>query len=181
MIPTVLLFNVDADKGRRIKALCLSLKLRARSVPVEDFPQSLDALLGLARAEQGVDSPGRAGREGRERAAAALAARLGCAVLLTGEADAAAAPDGRTERIEGGSRLTPLVTGSGCMLSALCGAFAAVTDDMFAAAVAAARFWKRCSARAEALCGRRGSGSFRAALMDAACELSGLSEGRPAN
>ena len=67
------------------------------------------------------------------------------------------------------------------MLSALCGAFAVVTDDMFAAAVAAARFWKRCSARAEALCGRRGSGSFRAALMDAACELSGLSEGRPAN
>lgn len=140
-----------------------------------------EALLGLGRAEQGVDSPGRTGREGRERAAAALAARLGCAVLLTGEADAAAAPDGRLERIEGGSRLTPLVTGSGCMLSALCGAFAAVTDDMFAAAVAAARFWKRCSARAEALCGRRGSGSFRAALMDAACELSGLSEGRPAN
>ena len=52
MIPTVLLFNVDADKGRRIKALCLSLKLRARSVPVEDFPQSLDALLGLAPREE---------------------------------------------------------------------------------------------------------------------------------
>ena len=32
MIPTVLLFNVDADKGRRIKALCLSLKLRALSL-----------------------------------------------------------------------------------------------------------------------------------------------------
>ena len=52
MIPTVLLFNVDADKGRRIKALCLSLKLRARSVPVEYFPQSLDALLGLAPREE---------------------------------------------------------------------------------------------------------------------------------
>lgn len=52
MIPTVLLFNVDADKGRKIKALCLSLKLRARSVPVEDFPQSLDALLGLAPQEE---------------------------------------------------------------------------------------------------------------------------------
>ena len=52
MIPTVLLFNVDADKGRKIKALCLSLKIRARSVPVEDFPQSLDALLGLAPREE---------------------------------------------------------------------------------------------------------------------------------
>lgn len=140
-----------------------------------------EALLGRGRSEQGVDSPGRTEREVRARAASALAARLGCAVLLTGPVDAAAAPDGRLELIEGGSELAPLVTGSGCMLSALCGAFAAVTDDMFAAAVAAARFWKRCSARAEALCGRRGSGSFRAALMDAACELSGLSEGRPAN
>ena len=46
MIPTVLLFNVDADKGRKIKALCLSLKLRARSVPVEDLGQRVGARLG---------------------------------------------------------------------------------------------------------------------------------------
>ena len=127
-----------------------------------------EALLGRGRSEQGVDSPGRTEREVRARAASALAARLGCAVLLTGPVDAAAAPDGRLELIEGGSELAPLVTGSGCMLSALCGAFAAVADDMFAAAAAASRFWKRCSERAEAMCGAKGPGSFRAALMDAA-------------
>ena len=133
-----------------------------------------EALLGRGRSEQGVDSPAAADAAARAAAARALAERLGCAVLLTGEADAAAAPDGRCEAIEGGSALMPLVTGSGCMLSALCGAFAAVTDDMFAAAVAAARFWKRCSERAEALCARRGPGSFRAALMDAAAWDSGI-------
>ena len=127
-----------------------------------------EALLGRGRSEQGVDSPGRTEREVRARAASALAERLGCAVLLTGPVDAAAAPDGRLELIEGGSELAPLVTGSGCMLSALCGAFAAVTDDMFAAAAAASRFWKRCSELAEAMCGAKGPGSFRAALIDTA-------------
>ena len=70
-----------------------------------------EALLGRGRSEQGVDSPGRTEREVRARAASALAARLGCAVLLTGPVDAAAAPDGRLELIEGGSELAPLVTG----------------------------------------------------------------------
>ena len=52
MVPTVLLYNLENDKGRKIKALCLTLKLRARSVLPEDFGQPLDGVLGLApRAE----------------------------------------------------------------------------------------------------------------------------------
>lgn len=47
MIPTVLLYNLDTEKGRKIKALCLTLKLRARSVAQEDFSQPLDSVLGL--------------------------------------------------------------------------------------------------------------------------------------
>ena len=43
MIPTVLLYNLDSEKGRQIKTLCLTLKLRARSVAQEDFPQPLRA------------------------------------------------------------------------------------------------------------------------------------------
>ena len=43
MVPTVLLFNLENDKGRKIKALCLALKLRARSVPPEDFSQPIEA------------------------------------------------------------------------------------------------------------------------------------------
>ena len=69
----------------------------------------------------------------------------------------------------------PLVTGSGCMLSALCGAFAAVEDDAFAAACAASSVWKRCSELAEQLSGRRGPAApSDAALMDAACPAAQL-------
>lgn len=59
------------------------------------------------------------------------------------------------------------VTGAGCMLSVLCGAFAAVAPgDAFTAAVQAARFWKACAEQAEDHAA--GAGSFRVALFDAA-------------
>lgn len=48
MIPTVLLYNLENDKGRQIKSLCLPLKIRARSVLPEDFSQPLEAVLGEA-------------------------------------------------------------------------------------------------------------------------------------
>ena len=65
-----------------------------------------EALLGLGRGERGVDSPGRSEAEPRAAAAAALAERLGCTVLLTGAADYVS--DGtRTEAVTGGSELMP--------------------------------------------------------------------------
>lgn len=48
MTPTVLLYQLDTEKGRKIKALCLTLKIRAKTVSPEEYGQSLDALLGLA-------------------------------------------------------------------------------------------------------------------------------------
>lgn len=45
MIPTVLLYNLDSEKGRQIKTLCLTLRLRARSVAQEDFSQPLELSL----------------------------------------------------------------------------------------------------------------------------------------
>lgn len=56
MTPTVLLYNLDTEKGRKIKTLCLTLKLRARSVGPEEFSQPLDAVLGLSpRQEKGEE------------------------------------------------------------------------------------------------------------------------------
>lgn len=126
-----------------------------------------EALLDLGANEQGVDSPGRSGMDARLDAARALARRLGSTVLLSGAVDVVA-DAARCAAVYGGSDMMPLITGSGCMLSVLCGAFAAVTDDMFSAALAASCFWKRCSERAEARCSAAGPGSLRAALMDAA-------------
>ncbi len=125
-----------------------------------------EALLGLGSAELGVDSPGRTDRAARASAAKLLSRQLGCVVLLTGEFDAVS--DGeRCAVVSGGSALMPLITGSGCMLSAVCGAFAAV-EDAFSAALDASLQWKRCSELAEQACAGRGPGSLRAALMDTA-------------
>ena len=128
------------------------------------------ALAGQTGREQGVDSPDRAGREVRLAAAKALAVRRRAAVLLSGPEDIVT--DGTAAWcLPGGSDLMASVTGTGCMLSVLCGVFAAVEPDPVQAAVLASAFWKVCSRRAEEAAGGRGPGSFRTALMDAAGTL----------
>lgn len=143
---------------------------------LERFPVSIlrvnlgeaRALTGDAGGEQGVDSPGPASLEERSAAARALAGRYRAAVLLTGPEDLVT--DGeRLRRVSGGSALTASVTGTGCMLSALCGVFAAVEPDPLEAAVLASAFWKTCARLAEER--SRGPGSFRTALLDAAGTL----------
>ena len=125
------------------------------------------ALLGLRAQERGVDSAAVPDMEDAERCAVELARRLGCAVLLSSATDIAT--DGsEILRISGGSPRVTAVTGSGCMLSALCGAFLAVSDDSLHAAYAASAFWKRSSEHAEAHCADSGMGSFHMALIDAA-------------
>ncbi len=89
--------------------------------------------LGLEAAAargKGVDS----GNSADEAAgvAADLARRLGCTVVATGEIDVVT--DGtRTLRFANGSVLMTLVTAVGCSLSAIVGAFCAVTDPFAAA------------------------------------------------
>ena len=140
-------------------------------------PTLLRVNLGEARAltqaageEQGVDSLAPASHEERLDAALRLARSRNTAVLLSGPEDIVT--NGvRSWRITGGSGWMSRVTGTGCMLSVLCGVFAAVEPDIAQAAVLASAFWKVCSRRAEDAAGEQGPGSFRAALMDAAAAL----------
>ena len=122
------------------------------------------ALLGLGGSEHGVDSL--TAPKAPAGLAAALAQKLGCVVLLSGTEDLIA--DGQQLcTVRGGSDRMRTVTGAGCMLSVLCGAFAAVQPgDAFTAAVQAARFWKACAEQAEDHAA--GAGSFRVALFDTA-------------
>ena len=125
------------------------------------------ALLGLRGQERGVDSAATPDAEDAERCAVELARRIGCAVLLSSATDIAT--DGsQVLRIPGGSPRVTAVTGSGCMLSALCGAFLAACEDPLLAAAAAAAFWKDCSATAERRSAGQGMGAFHMALIDAA-------------
>lgn len=137
------------------------------------------ALTGDAGEEQGVDSPLPASREARLAAAAELARRYRTAALLSGPEDIVS--DGkRSWLVTGGSDQMSRVTGTGCMLSVLCGVFAAAEPDAAVAAVLASAFWKVCARRAETMSGGRGSGSFRAALMDAAGALTAADAAREA-
>ena len=154
---------------------------------LEDFTPAIlrvnlgeaQALLGTDGREQGVDSPLPASREERRDFAMALARRRRTAVLLTGPEDLIT--DGeRVWCVTGGSGQMSLVTGTGCMLSVLCGVFAAVEPDAAVAAALASAFWKICARRAERLAAGRGSGSFRTALLDAANTLTASDAAREA-
>ncbi|MDD3346126.1 hydroxyethylthiazole kinase [Oscillibacter sp.] len=128
------------------------------------------ALVQTTGCGQGVDSPAPATAQERQSAAVTLARQYQTTVLLSGPEDVVT--DGETVwQVDGGSNLMAYVTGTGCMLSVLCGAFAAVTPKTLEAAVLAAAFWKVCSRRAEIAADSRGPGSFRAALFDAAYAL----------
>lgn len=125
------------------------------------------ALLGLETQERGVDSAERAGTRQARDCAMELARRLGCVALLSSDTDVVTNGSSCTE-IPGGSSRVTAVTGSGCMLSALCGAFLAVSEDPLQAAIAASTFWKACAEAAEVRCNGKVMGSYHIALIDAA-------------
>jgi len=116
---------------------------------------------GAARG-RGVDSadPAEAAAEAAQR----LARRANCVVAVTGEVDVVT--DGSvTRRIANGHAMLTLVTGMGCSLTAVTGAFVAVEADALLAATAALTFY----AVAGELAAERsaGPGSFQPAMFDA--------------
>lgn len=64
----------------------------------------------------------------------------------------------------GGSDLMPQVTGTGCLLSSVIGAFHAIEPDAFLASVAAINFYNRCG---EIAARASGPGSFKVNFLDA--------------
>ena len=130
---------------------------------------------GLSSCEKGVDVSETDRGIDRTEAAMAAARRLGCTVAVTGEVDVVT--DGRrTARIRGGSSLMARVTGTGCMTSALAGAFAGAgrdRKDAFPAAVAALASMGIAGETAFEKAGHLGCGSFHMALLDA---VGGLNE-----
>lgn len=134
-----------------------------------NFSEAL-ALLGDGREFAGVDSveDNRESTANRESAAKALANKYHCTVLLSGETDLVT--DGKTlKQISGGSARMKLVTGTGCMLSVLCGCMLSVEQDVCSAAAAASAFWKDCGAAADTC---MGIGSYAVNLIDMAEKLS---------
>ncbi len=134
----------------------------------------LRAIAGTAEPKRGVDADDlqNAADETAEDTAESLrqlSRQLGTVVAATGKTDFIT--DGKNEfRIRGGSALLRLVTGAGCQLSALTGAFlAANPQNVLEASAAAACMMKVCGElAAERMTSRDGTASFRTYVIDAA-------------
>lgn len=117
---------------------------------------------------RGVDDPAGSGQEEQAgKYAAALAQQTGAIVIASGSTDYLS--DGENVlAVEGGSPMLAKITGSGCMLSALLGAFLAV-DPSAKSAAACCALMADCGERAQTwtLESGRGTGTFHLNLLDA--------------
>ena len=138
----------------------------------------INFLAGLAGAVKGVDNLS----AGIEMAAfKALAAKQRALVAATGETDYLT--DGEVIRTNlTGHILLQSVTGTGCALSALCGAFLSVADDGLPAILAALAFYGAAAQKAAAA--SAGPGTFSIHFLDALAnlrekEFAGYLQGNP--
>ncbi len=116
----------------------------------------------------GVESAVSVDTKKQEEIARTLAMTYGCVSLVSGVLDVIS--DGeRSAVIEGGDRRIACVTGSGCMLSAVCALFCGAGVPAYEAACAASCIWKESSRIAGERTDedRRGMGSFHVHLFDA--------------
>jgi hydroxyethylthiazole kinase len=122
----------------------------------------IGALAGMGGHLAGIDAV--RGPEDLSRAAEDLSNKTGAIVAATGPQDWIVSPEKRVI-VENGHPMMGQVTGTGCMLTAVVAAFAAVERDPLVAAVTAIAFFglagEQAARRAE------GPGTFKLALLDA--------------
>lgn len=133
-------------------------------------------IAGLDSKTKGVDaseSDIKSGNEEGISAAEDLARKFKCVVAITGACDILS--DGeRTAVLENGTKMLSKVTGTGCMTTALVGAFLGACEsshEYFTAAVSGILSMSICGEIAEKKAGSIGIGSFHVAIMDAISNL----------
>ncbi|MCF8061789.1 MAG: hydroxyethylthiazole kinase [Deltaproteobacteria bacterium] len=120
------------------------------------------SLISAESTTKGVDSVH--GVDEAAETALRLAADLSTTLVITGAEDLVT--DGnRILRVQNGHELMGRITGSGCMATALIGAFHAVDEDPVEASATALAFFGLAGERAAAE--SRGPGTFQASLLDA--------------
>lgn len=121
----------------------------------------ITALCNREYKSEGVDADKKVPFETVERAAIELAKKYSCVILASGKTDIVT--DGkRVVRINNGTPMLSRVTGTGCLLGALCACYMSVCNDMDAAV---------CACVVLGICGElaetdKGTGSFAVGLMD---------------
>ena len=121
---------------------------------------------GLSVSTKGVDSAAADAGNNPEAVAINAAKQFNCTVAITGAVDVVT--DGtRVVRIRNGHPMLSKVTGTGCMTSALVGSFAGAVSNPLTAAAGGVLCMGIAGDIAFEQAGEQGTGSFRAALMDA--------------
>ena len=105
-----------------------------------------------------------AGPADLQAAATFLSEKTGAVVVISGAQDLVV-KKGKRVMVENGHPMLGRVTGTGCMLSAITGAFAAVKRDPMIAAIGAVAFFGLAGEKAAQHA--KGPGSFKVALLDA--------------
>lgn len=120
----------------------------------------------------GVESGADADVITRADIATRLAKTYRTIALISGSTDAISNGD-RTALITGGDKRITRITGSGCMLSAICAALLCAGKDNYEAALDASILWKQAAEYAgqKTDAGTAGMGSFKQFLFDAATNL----------
>ncbi|SOC06971.1 hydroxyethylthiazole kinase [Rhodobacter maris] len=151
-----------ACQATRYRREVVQMLVAQRPAIIRGNASEILSLAGEASHGRGVD--GRDTVAAAEEGARRLAQSSGAVVAVTGAVDYVT--DGqRAVWIEGGSPFMPMNTALGCSLTCLCGAYAAVTDDAFDAAVGALAHFAVAGARAHE--GAMGPGSFAPRFLDA--------------
>lgn len=120
------------------------------------------ALAGTGTSTRGVDSCHDSSEA--EKSALALARKYRCVVAVSGCTDVVT--DGEAVyTVRGGSEYMALVTGMGCIATAICGAHMAISEDSFAAAVSGMGCMAAAGGLAEVA--SNGPGTFAVQFIDA--------------
>lgn len=153
----------------RLRSETVSLLLKEVRVSVlRGNLSELSFAAGLGGAAKGVDAGDGDGDPAAVAREAAL--RHGCVAAVTGKVDAVS--DGkRLARIENGHPMLSRVTGTGCMTTALVGAFLGAGGSPFTAAAAGVICMGIAGELAYERAGHFGTGSFHMALLDALSTL----------
>lgn len=159
-IPALLdLVGISCSEMRRVFALDIVTK--HRPTVLKGNYSEIRAFYDLSYTCAGVDADATLTLSEITDAAAALAVKYGCTVIASGKTDIVT--DGkRTLLIKNGCEYLSRVTGTGCMLGAICAAFLSVCPPLDAASLSCA-FLGICG---ELAATEKGPGSFFANLMD---------------
>lgn len=144
------------------RSLALDIISTATPSVVKGNYSEVTALLRDGYSSSGVDADSSLTADEVSDCAAALAEQLGTVILASGKTDIIT--DGKTLiYVRNGTPQLGTITGTGCMLGALCAAYLSAADGVNAAKAACTVF----GICGQLACTDKGSGTFAVALMDA--------------